>query len=393
MRASPQAAASNVWRCGWPRSARSTANVGSTWTRRRPRGVRARCMLAVYWMSCDPRGSGSRNPTSRMVCPSTRTVPVTASYWRASRTAPSRAPYPQRDASARPASTESTTDPMRKPRGRSPLRHSTRRCAMANVPSGPDVQRRNVHDTSGGSVGCSAGGSRTSRAAPGISYVTCSTHTPGSTSGSVSRRSITGACAASASTSAVPESTSAPRPKLRHDLGREEAQAREDLLLRDRLHGVHDEVERVDADRLPSLDGLDDARGVADGDAVGDASRSAGAARLGARRGREGAERLVGARRVRLAGRKEVRVEEREEAEHAHARRRRLPGVVLAIEEVQRRDPVVDDAGHRIALANPAVVLARAALLLRVARSGDAERADAPFRRVELGSRARDRHP
>src|SRR4029077_20277108 len=140
-----------------------------------------------------------------------------------------------------------------------PLRHSTRSCARAKAPRGPDAQRRNVQDTSGGSVGWRAGGSSTSRAVAGISYVTCSTQASGSTSGSVSRRSITGACAASASTSAVPKSTSAPVPEVRHDLGREQAEAREHVGLRDRLHGVHDEVERVYTDRLPALDGLDDA--------------------------------------------------------------------------------------------------------------------------------------
>src|SRR5262245_56105545 len=179
---------------------------------------------------------------------------------------------------------------------------------MVNAPSGPDAHRRNVHDTSAGSVGCSAGGRSTSRVAPGISYVTWSTHAPGSTSGSVSRRSITGAPAASASTSAVPKSTSAFLPEVRHDLAREQAEARQHLLLRDRLDGVHDEVERIDADRLPALDRLDDPRRVADGDAVGDAAWIAGVAGLGARCRRERAERLVGACRIRFPGRQEVRV-------------------------------------------------------------------------------------
>src|SRR5262249_30564673 len=125
---------------------------------------------------------------------------------------------------------------------------------MAKAPSGPDVHRRNVHDTSCGSVGCRAGGSSASRAAPGISYVTCSTHVPGSTSGSVSSRSITGAPAASASTSAVPKSTSPVLPEARHDLGREQPEARKHVLLWDRLDGVHDEVQRVDPARLPALD-------------------------------------------------------------------------------------------------------------------------------------------
>src|SRR5215470_7841059 len=109
---------------------------------------------------------------------------------------------------------------------------------MSNAPSGPDVQRRNVHETSGGSVGWSAGGRSTSRAAAGISYITWRTQAPGSTSGSVSRRSITGACAARASTSAVPRSTSAVLPEVRHDLGREQAEAREHVLLGDRFDRV-----------------------------------------------------------------------------------------------------------------------------------------------------------
>src|SRR5262249_40430371 len=142
-----------------------------------------------------------------------------------------------------------------------------------------------------------------------------------------------------------------------------------------------------------ALDGLDDTRGVADGDAVRDTPGIARAAGLDARRRGERAERLVGARRVRFAGREEIRIEEREDPEHAHAGRGRLPGVLMAVEEVQRRDPVVDDAGHRIALLDPPVVLARAALLLGVARRGDAERPDAALGRVQLGTRAGHRHP
>jgi hypothetical protein len=67
----------------------------------------------------------------------------------------------------------------------------------------------------------------------------------------------------------------------RHDLGGEEPQRRQHLRLRDRLRRVEQEVDPVDADGLPLLDDLDDARRITDGEPFGspgpeDSWRSAG---------------------------------------------------------------------------------------------------------------------
>ena len=128
--------------------------------------------------------------------------------------------------------------------------------ANATERAGRAAQER-VHDTSGGSVGCSAGGSSASRAAAGISYVTCSTHAPASTSGSVVEAVHTRGAARRARRRR-PFRRACQRPVRK--CGMTSAANRRRLsstcVLRDRLDRVQDEVERVDADRLPALDRL-----------------------------------------------------------------------------------------------------------------------------------------
>ncbi len=60
---------------------------------------------------------------------------------------------PHRDESAAAAAALSTTAPIRKPRGRTPLLHSIRACAIANGPHGLAPTRCTVNPTKPGSVG------------------------------------------------------------------------------------------------------------------------------------------------------------------------------------------------------------------------------------------------
>ena len=96
--------------------------------------------------------------------------------------------------------------------------------------------------------------------------------------------------------------------ELRHHFPREQPQALEHLLLRHRLDGVQQEVDAVDADRLPALHDLDDPRRVADAQplrargaspGLSDSCRSCGSSPM----------RRVRARRVRLARGQQLRRE------------------------------------------------------------------------------------
>src|SRR5258706_2299430 len=58
-----------------------------------------------------------------------------------------------------------------------------------------------------------------------------------------------------------------------HDFAPEHAEALEHLLLRDLLVGVEDEVDEIDAGRLPLLQLTDHLFGIADGDALGRLAR------------------------------------------------------------------------------------------------------------------------
>src|SRR5713226_10757114 len=84
-----------------------------------------------------------------------------------------------------------------------------------------------------------------------------------------------------------------------HMLG-EGAQAIEHHFLRHRLVCIEQEVNAVDADRLPLLAGAQHALGVADRDALGDARIVTGACRLTPER-RQQAERLIRLARIGLA--------------------------------------------------------------------------------------------
>ncbi len=156
---------------------------------------------------------------------------------------------------------------------------------------------------------------------------------------------------------------------------------------------VEDEVDLVDADRLPAPRRLADLTRIADADPFRRSHFVAGAAALAARRRVEVPERLIGVGRIRLAGEQQVAVEQPEHAHEAHAVAHRGPGVLVAVEEVVGRHAVVDHAADRLALAHAAVVLAGAALLLGVAHGGDAEAAEAAVGGVELGAGAGHRHP
>src|SRR5204863_3770051 len=109
------------------------------------------------------------------------------------------------------------------------------------------------------------------------------------------------------------------------------------------------------------------------------------------RAGREVAERLVRARRVRLARPEQVRVRETERADHPHTDLRRRRSVLVAEEEVEGRHFARHQAADGVALLDPAEVLLGAALLLRVTRGSDAEATEAAVGGVALGARARHR--
>ncbi len=91
------------------------------------------------------------------------------------------------------------------------------------------------------------------------------------------------------------------RRELGHDFFGEEAEAVEDLFLRDGFGGVEEEVDAVGADGLPAFHDFGDVVGVADADAFGDARAVAGRVRLLAEL-RQETESWVRAGRVRLAG-------------------------------------------------------------------------------------------
>src|SRR5262245_52423792 len=124
----------------------------------------------------------------------------------------------------------------------------------------------------GGSVGCKPAGNMASRHGDAISYVICSTSACSQVTASPSRRSITGARAASSSTFALPISIAMPSARGRHDLARKQPEALQDLFLRNDLRGVDDEIDAVDADRLPPFDRGDDLLWGADRDPVGNGS-------------------------------------------------------------------------------------------------------------------------
>ena len=138
IRASPQAAASNADEMRPPA-------LGALDRERRDRPGRGAGRAACARGACSPctgcragRADRGRAARRRGRCGRrTRTVPVTASYWRAQpHVAGSRPVAPAATRACRPASAESMTEATRNPRGRSPLRHSTRSCASANAPEG-----------------------------------------------------------------------------------------------------------------------------------------------------------------------------------------------------------------------------------------------------------------
>src|SRR5215475_2767051 len=164
----------------------------------------------------------------------------------------------------------------------------------------------------GGSVGCRPGGNIASRHGDAISYITCSTSARSQVTGSPSRRSITGARAASASMFALPISMAMPSAKHRHDLARKQPEALQDLFLRNDLGGVDDEIDAVDADGLPPFDRGDDLLRAADRDPLGNGSAVAGTGIVVRRARREVAERVIGARGVCLTCRQQMGVQQTE---------------------------------------------------------------------------------
>src|SRR5262245_21120316 len=210
-----------------------------------------------------------------------------------------------------------------------------RSCTSEKGPQGLSAQRQARKIAVAGFVGCRPGGTSASRDAARISKLAWKTSTAPSASASVANAGSWGARAPSAVRSAVPTSTSAPTLELRHHLGREQAQALQHLGLRQGLDRVHEEVDAVHADRLPALDRARDLLRIADADAFRRGAPAAGIAGIAAAGRREIAERLVGARRVRLARPQEVRVGEAEEAEHAQPALRGDCAVLVAVEEVQ----------------------------------------------------------
>src|SRR5581483_12203347 len=220
-----------------------------------------------------------------------------------------------------------------------------------------------------------------SLAAAATSYTTVTISTWSSVTGSASSDGIVGARAPSSSTDFVPVYISA-SPELGYHFGGEPAHRRQHLSLRQRLHAIGEEVDAVDADRLPRLDLVDDPVGVADGHALGQstARRRASLRRPTRRRGQP-RQQLVGRRRVRLPGEEQVRVRHAEGGLERHAPVPRHRRVLVAVEEVECRHAVGDDLTHGVTRLDAAVVLLRAPLLLGVAGGGQADAAEAALGR------------
>src|SRR5215813_4816613 len=221
----------------------------------------------------------------------------------------------------------------------------------------------------GGSVGCRPGGNIASRHGDAISYITCSTSARSQVTGSPSSRFITGARAASSSMFALPISIAMPSAKDRHDLAGKHPEALQDLLLRNDLGGVDDEIDAVDANRLPPFDGGDDLLRAADRDPLRNGSAVAGTVIVVRRARREVAERMIGPRRVRLTGRQQMGVQQTEHPQHEQTSGGGVVRILVAEEEVQRGDALVHGA-DRIALLDAATILPGAALLLGVTGCG-----------------------
>jgi hypothetical protein len=179
---------------------------------------------------------------------------------------------------------------------------------------------------------------------------------------------------------------------VRHHFLGEQAQARHHLVLRHHLVGVEDEVDAIDAERFPLLDGADDARRIAVGHALG-------LLLVGVRSGcraaqcRQQAERLVGRRGEHLAGRDQLCREIVEGVAEALAHLDAGLLVLVAEQEVGCGDLLVHERADRLAMLDAPPVLLDLLLLLVEAREGQAEAAQPAVGRVDLCARAGDRHP
>ena len=292
-RASPHAEASKAARCGRPRSARSTVNVGldldEAQATRRVREVHARRVLHVVRAErigiaqADVENGASAD---RAPCPRRRRTDARGGRRRDARDSP----IATRGSVA--ASAESITSRRhRKPRGRRPLRHSMRVCASVNAPKGLAVHSVERSTRGAGDrwdAGPAAGAPRAMLR--GISKVACSTSHAPSASGSASSRSRQGARRARTSTSAVPtEHVARPLAEVRHHLAREQARGSRAPPAAGSISTAFTmklmPSTPIDSQRLIACD---DPPGIADGDTVGNRRRSPGlpaVARAGAARG------------------------------------------------------------------------------------------------------------
>ena len=166
-----------------------------------------------------------------------------------------------------------------------PARTTRRTWTIENGPTGDSGKRQPKNEANGGIDGCSDGGVSASAPASSTSQLICRNSPSGSSHVGPASADRWGRSAAMGATSSMPKRGMGPsRSSLgegRHDLPAERAQALEDLFLGDRLVGVEDEVDEVDAGRLPLLQLADHLLGVADGDALW---RFAGGRRAGAER-------------------------------------------------------------------------------------------------------------
>ena len=155
---------------------------------------------------------------------------------------------------------------------------------------------------------------------------------------------------------------------------------------------VQQEVHAVDAARLPALERAHDALRPAQAQSLAGLLARLGPGGLAAELGQE-AERRIRPAGKDLAHRGELGRQIVERVRHLPPAFPPHLVVLVAVEEVHRRDLVVDEVAHGVAELDAAPVLGDLLLLLGELAEREAEAAEPAVRGVQLRARARHRHP
>src|SRR4051794_5849885 len=136
-----------------------------------------------------------------------------------------------------------------------PARTTSRTWTMEKAPSGDSGKCPAKKDANGGIDGGSDGGGKSRAAASSTSQLIWRNWAFSISHVGVSREKTSGASPSTSATARLPERGMVVLLRLEggHDVAGEDPQAVEHLLLRDLLVGVEDEVDEVDARRLPLL--------------------------------------------------------------------------------------------------------------------------------------------